>query len=228
MFPGDEPPLFLLEIFLRTAIIYIYALVLLRWLGSRTIGQLSTIEFLLVIALGSAVGDAMFYPDVPFVHALLVITVVVLANKGLDVLIANSTQAERAIDGISEEAVRNGVICRPFMDGHTLSDSELFQQLRENGISQLGEIEGAYLEADGAWPFSKQKSLVPGFRSSLRGKSSHLRSSVPAKYRSRSRADNAALSAVRTHTLVPIAVTINGFEPRNNSFRLFPFAMSVN
>jgi uncharacterized membrane protein YcaP (DUF421 family) len=162
MFLGDEPPLFLLEIFLRTAIIYIYALVLLRWLGSRTIGQLSTIEFLLVIALGSAVGDAMFYPDVPLVHALLVITVVVLANKALDVLIANSTQAERAIDGVPEEAVRNGVICRPFMDGHTLSDSELFQQLRENGISQLGEIEGAYLEADGALTVFKAKVPRPG------------------------------------------------------------------
>ena len=162
MFLGDEPPLFLLEIFLRTAIIYIYALVLLRWLGSRTIGQLSTIEFLLVIALGSAVGDAMFYPDVPLVHALLVITVVVLANKALDVLIANSTQAERAIDGVPEEAVRNGVICRPFMEGHTLSDSELFQQLRENGVSQLGEIEGAYLEADGALTVFKAKVPRPG------------------------------------------------------------------
>lgn len=57
---------------------------LLRWLGSRTIGQLSTIEFLLVIALGSAVGDAMFYPDVPLIHALLVVMVVVVANKLLD------------------------------------------------------------------------------------------------------------------------------------------------
>jgi uncharacterized membrane protein YcaP (DUF421 family) len=78
---GSESPLFLFEIVVRTAIVYVYALVLLRWLGSRTIGQLSTVEFLLVIALGSAVGDAMFYPDVPLIHALLVVTIVVLANK---------------------------------------------------------------------------------------------------------------------------------------------------
>jgi uncharacterized membrane protein YcaP (DUF421 family) len=74
----------------------------------------------LVIALGSAVGDAMFYPDVPLLHALLVVTVVVVANKGLDVIIARSQQAERAIDGIPEEAVRNGVICIEFMKkGHS-------------------------------------------------------------------------------------------------------------
>ena len=48
------------------------------------------------------------------------------------------------------------------MDGHTLSDSELFQQLRENGVSQLGEIEGAYLEADGALTVFKAKVPRPG------------------------------------------------------------------
>ena len=115
IFFGDEPPLFLLEIAFRTALIYVYALVLLSWLGSRTIGQLSTIEFLLVIALGSAVGDAMFYPDVPLLHALLVITVVVLANKGLDLIIANSPRAEQAIDGVPAEAIRHGVVNQKFM-----------------------------------------------------------------------------------------------------------------
>ncbi len=34
---GDGSPLFLLEIVLRTLIVYVYALLLLRWLGSRTI-----------------------------------------------------------------------------------------------------------------------------------------------------------------------------------------------
>ena len=162
MFIGDDPPIFLLEITFRTLVIYAYTLVLLRWLGSRTIGQLSTIEFLLVIALGSAVGDAMFYPDVPLFHALLVITVVVVANKGLDIIIGRSPRAERVIDGIPEEAIRDGVVCRKFMDGNTLSDNELFQQLREHGVEHLGEVARAYLETDGALTIFKAKNSKPG------------------------------------------------------------------
>lgn len=162
MLLGDEPPLFLLEIAFRTSVIYVYALVLLRWLGSRTIGQLSTIEFLLVIALGSAVGDAMFYPDVPLLHAMLVITVVVMANKGLDIVIARSAKAERTIDGVPEEAVRDGVVCRQFMESNTLSDSELFQQLREHGVEHLGEVAHAYLETDGRLTIFKAKESRPG------------------------------------------------------------------
>lgn len=149
MFFGDEPPSFLLEIVIRTLIIYAYTLVLLRWLGGRAIGQLSTVEFLLVIALGSAVGDAMFYPDVPLVHAMLVVTLVVLANKGIDLLIARSRKAQRTFDGKPDEAIRDGAVCKSFIDSATFNTTELFQELRERGVRHLGQVEHAYMENDG-------------------------------------------------------------------------------
>ncbi len=146
---GDEPPLFLLEIVFRTTVIYGYTMALMRWLGSRTIGQLSSIEFLLVIALGSAVGDAMFYPDVPLLHAMAVITVVVIANKGLDLLVARSRRAEVVVDGKPEEAIRDGVIAASFLDSMAMTTGELFQQLREAGVENLGQVRRAYVETDG-------------------------------------------------------------------------------
>lgn len=149
MLIGNGPPLFYLEIVVRTVIIYVYTLVLLRWLGSRTVGQLSTIEFLLVIALGSAVGDAMFYPDVPLLHALAVVTLVVLINKGLDAIMLRSPRAERLIDGEPCELIRDGVVDASFLRQGPISADELFQRLREDGIEQLGEVRRAYMEKDG-------------------------------------------------------------------------------
>src|SRR5690554_6556605 len=110
MFLGTAPALFYLEIAFRTCVVYAYAILLIRWVGGRGIAQMSTVEFLLVIALGSAVGDAMFYPEVPLFHAMLVITVVVLINKGLDTLIYHYAAMEKAIDGQTGEVVRDGVI----------------------------------------------------------------------------------------------------------------------
>ncbi len=161
MLIGDEPPLFFLEIVVRTAIIYAYTLLLLRWLGSRTVGQLSTVEFLLVIALGSAVGDAMFYPDVPLIQAMLVVTVVVVANKLLDVSISKSDRAERLLDGKPREVVRDGVVARRFIDENWMSLYELFQELREDGIEQLGEVRRAYIEKDGRVTVFRQKGDAP-------------------------------------------------------------------
>lgn len=162
MLIGSEPPWFLLEIIIRTSIVYAWALFLLRWLGSRTIGQLSTIEFLLVIALGSAVGDAMFYPDVPLLHALLVVTVVIGINKGLDVLVARSKRAERLLDGQPEELIRDGVVCARFFRSTTLGVSELFQELREKGIEHLGQVGRAYVEPDGVLTVYRTRDERPG------------------------------------------------------------------
>ncbi|HTO27177.1 MAG TPA: YetF domain-containing protein [Devosia sp.] len=163
MLIGEHPPLFFLEIVVRTVIIYAYTLLLLRWLGSRTVGQLSTVEFLLVIALGSAVGDAMFYPDVPLLQAMMVVTVVVVANKLLDMSISKSRRAERLLDGTPREVVRDGVVSRRFIDENWMSLYELFQELREDGIEQLGEVRRAYIEKDGKVTVFRHKGdIVPG------------------------------------------------------------------
>ncbi len=162
MLLGDMPPLFLLEIIVRTLIVYAYGLLLLRWLGSRTIGQLSTVEFLLVIALGSSVGDAMFYPEVPLLHALLVVTVVVCANKGLDILIARSKVAERAIDGAPQLVLRDGVIDLRFLSKSSLGVSELFQQLRHRDVEHLGQVAAAYIESDGVITVFRAREPLPG------------------------------------------------------------------
>lgn len=165
MFFGEQPFGFYAEIIVRTLIIYAYALVLLRWVGSRTVGQLSVIEFLLVIALGSAVGDPLFYPDVPLFHAMLVITVIVLANKGLDLLVARNRKVERLLDGKPVEIIRNGVICQEAIQQTDLGRSELFEQLRAKSVRHLGELESAFIEAGGhisVYPHRDKSQVSPG------------------------------------------------------------------
>ena len=147
---GDEPPLFLLEIAFRTFVIYAYTLVLIRWIGSRSIAQLSLVEFLLVIALGSAVGDAMFYPDVPLVHCMIVITVVVLLDKTLGYVVTRSSRLEDLIEGKSVEVVKDGLIrCRE-LERLNLGHDELFEQLRAKDVEHLGQVRAAYLETNGS------------------------------------------------------------------------------
>lgn len=163
MLLGDEPPLFLLEIAVRTAIIYAYTFVLIRWLGTRSIGQLSMVEFLLVIALGSAVGDAMFYPDVPLIHAMIVITVVVVIDAGLGFLGTRSVKLERTIEGESVEVVRDGVIDSAALERLNIGHDSLFEQLRLKEVSQLGQVACAFFETNGLMSVFKHTEAVrPG------------------------------------------------------------------
>src|SRR5690606_21935918 len=53
-------------------------------------------------------------------------------------------------------------ICRAFVESTTLSENELFQQLREHGIEQLGEVAHAYVETDGVLTVFRSKKARPG------------------------------------------------------------------
>ena len=149
MFLGDAPTLFHLEIVVRTVLVYAYAFAMVRWIGGRSVAQLTTVEFLLVIALGSAVGDPMFYPDVPIAHALITITVVVLVNKVLDMLALKSDWAEKKINGLPIVLVSDGHLVLENMRAGSLGRSELFKLLRLKGFANLGEIRLAVQEANG-------------------------------------------------------------------------------
>lgn len=162
MFFGEHETLFYLEVAARVVIVYAYTLVLIRWIGGRGIAQLSMVEFLLVIALGSAVGDSMFYPDVPIIVALAVVTVVVGINKALDLAIARWPRAKMIIDGRPVALVRDGVLVVEGLKVLDLGTNEVMAMLRRSGVSNLGQVEHAYMEVGGAPSVFRAEPARPG------------------------------------------------------------------
>lgn len=164
MFWGDAPPLFLAEILFRVLVIWLWTALLLRWIGGRSIAQLSLVEFLLVIALGSAVGDALFYPEVPLLHAMLAILLIVLLDKAVDLAIRRWQVAKQLIDGRPLEVIRDGRILCDGVTARALGVSELMEMLRLKGIENLGEVRAAYLEPSGEMSLFRARPARPGLR----------------------------------------------------------------
>jgi uncharacterized membrane protein YcaP (DUF421 family) len=155
LFVGDLPWWFALEIALRTGFMYLFALLAVRFISRRAIGQLSFIEFLLVIALGSAVGDPMFYPEVPLLHGMVVVVVVVALNRGVTAAINRSEAAEAAIEGSPFALVEEGRLCPEAIDAAHLNREKVFELLRVEGVRHLGELRRGYMEQRGVvslWP----------------------------------------------------------------------------
>ena len=164
MFIGNDPPLMYLEILVRCVVIYAWSLGLLRWIGGRSVTQLSLVEFLLVIALGSAIGDSLFYPQVPLFQAMLVILVVVLINKLLDQAILRWDVAKRIVDGGPIKLMGGGRILVDSISHRTMGQAELTAALRANGIRNLGEVEAVYMEANGQLSVFRRDRPQAGLR----------------------------------------------------------------
>lgn len=164
IFLGEAPPWFLLEIVLRAGLLYLYTLLLLRFLGKRGVRQLTFFEFAIILALGSAVGDPMFYEDVPLLHGALVITVIVLVQRAIVIITERNKRLEVLFESSPRRLIKEGVLELDALAEEKLSKDEVFSRLRENGLNQLGQIERAYLEPSGnisIWQ-REPKDISPG------------------------------------------------------------------
>lgn len=142
-------PLFLAEIALRTSIMYLYTLINIRLFRTRTIAQLTSFELIVVIALGSAVGDPMFYSETPLINGMITVTTIVLLTKFISILSERFDAFEKLIEGQPRLIIKNGEVLKTALRKSDISLEELFSRLRYRGIENTGQILYAFLETSG-------------------------------------------------------------------------------
>lgn len=162
MFLGSEPPLYFLEIMFRVVLVYAFAVIALRLMGKRGNRNLSSFQKVVVIALGSAAGDTMFYPQVPLLYAFFVIAVVVGLDRALAIAQIKSQRVNSFLEGNPLVVVKDGTMLRSSLRKARVRPGELMGMLREQGIEDTGAIRYAFLERDGAlglYTFSQGEEL---------------------------------------------------------------------
>lgn len=149
MFFGNEPPLFFLEIVIRVVLIYLFAVLVLRFMGKRGNLALTPFENVVIIALGSAVGDTMFYPEVPILYAWLVVAVVVLLDNVLATAQVRFRRVNTFVEGNPRLMIREGEVLEDSLKQTRLRRDEFFAMLREQEVTNTGEVRYAFLERSG-------------------------------------------------------------------------------
>lgn len=149
MFIHDFPLSYLGEVALRTVVMFLILLLALKISGKREVKQLSVFELVLVIGLGSAAGDPMFYDDVPLLTAAVVFTVMMACYKLFTRLADKNKTVREILEGKPVYVIQDGCILVQNFDDEDLGLDELFAELRMAGVKQLGQVETAILEHNG-------------------------------------------------------------------------------
>jgi len=146
---GDQEWAFLPEVMIRSLVMFAIILLSLSMLGKRGVKQLSVFELVVIIGLGSAAGDPMFYKDVGLIPAIIVFTIVI----GLYVLVTHwvgrNKRVERLVEGKPICLVKDGRFAVDNFSKENLGQDEFFAELRLKGVSHLGQVENAIIETNG-------------------------------------------------------------------------------
>lgn len=178
---GEEAVQFLYEVVIRTIIMFAVLIICLRIMGRRAFMQ-GLFEVALIISLGSATGDAMFYSKVGLLPTLLVLIIIVLLYRFTNYWISKSRYFEKIVEGSVFRIIKEGAFVYDILKKKKITIDEIFADLRTQSISHLGQIERAYLEPSGKisiflYNDSEIKYGMPIFPENTEQKLSHTKES---------------------------------------------------
>jgi uncharacterized membrane protein YcaP (DUF421 family) len=159
---GEAPPEFMVEVFIRTLIMYFLLLIIIRLMGKRMSGQISITEFSVMITLGAIVSPAMQLPDRAILFGLTALVVVYLLHTLINTLSTRSEKADLLTEGRLTCLVKDGLLQLDAMKKTGISRQELFSQLRKKNIELLSEVDRVYFEACGQFSIFRSKKQKPG------------------------------------------------------------------
>jgi uncharacterized membrane protein YcaP (DUF421 family) len=137
------------EIVLRTAVVYVVVLLLLRLAGKRELGQMSTFDLTVILLVANAVQNAMVGPDTSLLGGVTAAIVLIVINFAIAVGSVRVPRLQWLVEPPPTALVRNGAIDRRAMRRELVTREELDTAMREHGVDDLGKIRLATLEADG-------------------------------------------------------------------------------
>jgi len=149
IFLNDLDWSFVIEIVLRTLIMFSLILIFLRLSGKKGIRQLSIFEVAIIIALGSAAGDPMFTSDNAILPAFLVFVTILLFYRLITWIAARNEGFERILEGEPIYIIEEGMFALIKSSDHTYAKDEFFSEMRQQNIEHVGQVQTALLETSG-------------------------------------------------------------------------------
>ena len=141
-----------LEVVVRTTIIFFVAFIIIRIRGKKQLAQLTLFDILIVIALGSAVGDVMIYSEevVSLLRSIIAICTLAILIHLVEFIVCRAPKKiPRIIYGDSIIIIKNGKLVKKNFEKTNLTEDQLKSKLREKNIQFYSEVKIARLEPDG-------------------------------------------------------------------------------
>lgn len=149
----------ILSIIVRTIIVTFLILFIIRWLGNKGLGQLTTFELIILVGLGSAVGDPMIYAEeISIPQAFTAIVIVVILFKAFDYFTMKSHRFSRLTVPEAILLVKDGEMVDNGLHKARIDDREFESYMRIHGIEDISEVKLSYLEVNGQVSFIKKKN----------------------------------------------------------------------
>lgn len=134
----------------RATIVYLVLLVIFRVAGKRSLAQITTFDFVLLLILAEAVQPALMSNDNSMTNSLLLVLTLVGLDIALSFVKGSSPMLEKLIDDVPLILVVDGQPIQERLRKSRVDESDILTSARmTQGLERMDQIKFAILERSG-------------------------------------------------------------------------------
>ncbi len=139
----------MLIVFLRSIVLYIIVLIVMRLMGKREIGQLQPFELAIAIMIADLAAVPMAETGIPISNGIIPILGLLVMHLIISFLNLKSMKIREILCGKPAILIYRGKIDEKVLKKERFTLNELQERLRSSNVVNLGDVEYAILETSG-------------------------------------------------------------------------------
>lgn len=138
-----------LDIVIRSVVAFAYLFILTKIIGKRQIRQITYIEYIVGISIGSIAAFMATEMDGPIYHSLIALTIFALFPVLLEWLSLKSKKVRNIVQGNATILIKDGKILEDNLKSERMTTEDLLEHLRMKDVFRVADVEFALMEASG-------------------------------------------------------------------------------
>ncbi|HPL99749.1 MAG TPA: DUF421 domain-containing protein [Bacillota bacterium] len=166
----------MLIVFVRTLILYILIIVVLRLMGKRQVGQLQPSELVVALIIADLAAVPMSEVGIPLINGIIPIITLFIMEELLSYISMKSERARGLISGKPSILIERGTIIEDELRRIRYNINDLLEQLRLKNFSNVEDVSYAILETSGQLSVIPKEEIKPVTLKdmNLKAKTQHL------------------------------------------------------
>lgn len=141
----------MLDFILRAVGMYFMAMIMIRLLGKRALGELGPFDFVIMTGVGHTVVSIALDKSIPYYEGIIILVTLAVLEYLMGFAALKSERLSNLIIGKPVVLIDNGFILKENLKKEKFNLDDLFQELRKKGIRDINEVEKGILESCGGF-----------------------------------------------------------------------------
>jgi uncharacterized membrane protein YcaP (DUF421 family) len=154
----------MIAILIRSVLLVCFAILAMRLMGKRQIGQLQPFELVIAIMIADLASTPMASLDIPLWHGVVPLFITVALHQLFTLLSLKSQRLRAFFSGRPTVVIRDGQIDYKALEKLCFNLNDLLEELRTGGVLTPTEVGTAIMETSGkisVFPKSQHRALTP-------------------------------------------------------------------